>query len=267
MLYSLLPLLFLCSSNVSLPFLINVPVMIKVDFQKLVMREAKKRSLMLLDPDVIDCPICFEQLKIPVFQCDNEHLACSSCCLKLSGKCPSCALPIGNNRCRAMETVLESIFVCAFSQCSFPAQDCDYAGSYMEMWVHYSIHLESVMQIYEDITLNFGISFTAELNMSDKVVRMGKYPMGLLFVVQRFKEPCGVYVTVSCIAPSSPAVGKFSYVISYTVEGHTITYESPEVKRVLEVSFQTPQESFMLIPNSFLRGELLKLMVCIKRLN
>ncbi|KAH7845541.1 hypothetical protein Vadar_003322 [Vaccinium darrowii] len=60
-------------------------------------------SLLLTDPDVLDCPICLEHLISPVFQCNNGHVACSSCCIKLGNKCPSCSMPIGYNRCRAIE--------------------------------------------------------------------------------------------------------------------------------------------------------------------
>ncbi|EFH46836.1 hypothetical protein ARALYDRAFT_915953 [Arabidopsis lyrata subsp. lyrata] len=87
-----------------------------------------------------------------------------------------------------------------------------------------------------------------------------------LFAVQCFREPCGVYFTVSCIAPSAPEVRQFSYHLSYTVDGHTMIYKSPEVKRVLKVSSQRPEESFMLIPNSLLHGEMLEIKLFIKKL-
>ncbi|EFH44914.1 hypothetical protein ARALYDRAFT_916206 [Arabidopsis lyrata subsp. lyrata] len=62
----------------------------------------------LLDLDVLDCPICYEPLTIPLFQCDNGHVACRFCWPKLGKKCPACVLPIGNKRCIAMESVLKS---------------------------------------------------------------------------------------------------------------------------------------------------------------
>ncbi|KAF8108235.1 hypothetical protein N665_0113s0024 [Sinapis alba] len=65
-------------------------------------------SVSLLDPDVLDCPICCEPLKVPIFQCDNGHLACSVCCTKVRNICPSCTLPVGYIRCRAMEKVIET---------------------------------------------------------------------------------------------------------------------------------------------------------------
>lgn len=103
-----------------------------------------------------------------------------------------------------------------------------------------------------------------QTNISDKILVLWEYKKHLLFTVECFAEPYGVNVAVSCIAPCAPEVGEFSYGLSYTVDGHTVTYESPEVKRVLQVSGQTPQENFMLIPHSLLRGDLLKMKLCIK---
>ncbi|KAL0742070.1 hypothetical protein Bca4012_083583 [Brassica carinata] len=61
---------------------------------------------------------------------------------------------------------------------------------------------------------------------------------------------------------------EFSYDITYTTEdGYTMIYKSPMVKRILRVSFKTPQDNFMLIPHSLLRGDLLKLEICINELN
>ncbi|PON58509.1 E3 ubiquitin-protein ligase SIN-like [Trema orientale] len=61
-----------------------------------------------IDTDVFDCHICFDTLTIPFFQCENGHLACSSCCTKLKNMCPSCSFSIGYNRFRAIEKVLEA---------------------------------------------------------------------------------------------------------------------------------------------------------------
>ncbi|KAJ0239928.1 hypothetical protein HA466_0226410 [Hirschfeldia incana] len=172
---------------------------LNVSRQKKQRTEDKTLSAML-DLGLLDCPICVEPLSIPIFQCDNGHLACSSCCPKLKNKCPSCALPVGHSRCRAMETVLKSV--------SPPMPK-------RQIWM----------------------------------------------------EPFGVYVTVSCIAPSIPEVGQFSYYLTYTVDGQSITYKSSKMKKIREVSLQTPQDNYMLIPHSFLRGETLEMRLRIKMLN
>ncbi|PRQ22774.1 putative aminoacyltransferase, E1 ubiquitin-activating enzyme [Rosa chinensis] len=72
-------------------------------------REGSNIMITLTDPGLLDCPICCEPLTIPVFQCDqNGHTGGSLCCTKISNKCPSCSCPIGSNRCRAIEKVVES---------------------------------------------------------------------------------------------------------------------------------------------------------------
>ncbi|KAL9812345.1 hypothetical protein AtNW77_Chr5g0119491 [Arabidopsis thaliana] len=50
------------------------------------------------------------------------------------------------------------------------------------------------------------------------------------------------YVAVNCIAPLAPEVEKFSYRISYSFDGRTCCHESSEMKRLLEVSFETPKQ-------------------------
>ncbi|KAJ0260594.1 E3 ubiquitin-protein ligase SINA-like 7 [Hirschfeldia incana] len=249
-------------------------------------RAKKKRSLMLLDSDLLDCPICFEPFTIPIFQCDNNgHLACSSCCPKLSNKCPACASPIGDKRCRPMESVLESAFTpcpnaemgctknvsygkepthvkeCSFSLCSCPVLNCPYSGPYKNLSDHYCLtHPDNECS---DCFV-CGLSFGAQTNISDKILVLWEYKKHLLFTVECFEEPYGLKVSVSCVAPCAAEVGEFSYELSYTVDGHTVSYESPEVKRVLQVSGEAPRENFMLIPRCLLRGDLLKMKLCIK---
>ncbi|KAL0844986.1 hypothetical protein Bca101_018232 [Brassica carinata] len=233
---------------------------LNVSRQKRQRTEDKTRSA-ILESGVLDCPICAEPLSIPIFQCDNGHLACSSCCPKLKNKCPSCALPVGHSRCRAMETVVKSVFlpcqnakygctetvafgkepthekVCTFAEyCCCPVQDCNYAGPYLDLYRHYVSPASSHLALGEQI-------------------------------LQCFREPFGVYVTVSCIAPSIRKVGQFSYELIYTVDGQTMSYKSSEMKKIREVSFQTPQDSYMLIPHSLLRGESLEMTLCINMLN
>ncbi|CAO2174430.1 unnamed protein product [Urochloa humidicola] len=45
--------------------------------------------------EVLDCPVCFEPLRPPIFQCAVGHLICSSCFSKLPNpkKCHHCSRP------------------------------------------------------------------------------------------------------------------------------------------------------------------------------
>ncbi|CAE5963144.1 unnamed protein product [Arabidopsis arenosa] len=69
------------------------------------------RSGTLFELDLLDCHVCCHALTSPIFQCDNGHIACSSCCTELRNKCPACTLPIGKYRCKIMEKVVEAVIV------------------------------------------------------------------------------------------------------------------------------------------------------------
>ncbi|CAH8388115.1 unnamed protein product [Eruca vesicaria subsp. sativa] len=248
-----------------------------IHLQKRQRTDDKIRSAML-DFEVFDCPICFEPLIAPIFQCDNGHLACSLCCPKLRNKCPFCTLPIGNKRCRAMEKVLESIFIpcsmlgctknvcygelsahekdCKFSLCACPVPGCKYIASYKDIYDHFTFgHRESYYRerpmLRDRDMFTSGNSFILELNINDKC----------------FRELCGVYVSVCCIAPSSSEAKEFSYDLSYTIGGQTMIYKSLKVKRIRKVSLQIPHDNFMLIPQSLLHGEFLNIEASIKTIN
>ncbi|XP_024014475.1 E3 ubiquitin-protein ligase SINA-like 7 [Eutrema salsugineum] len=186
-------------------------------------------SAMLLDLEALNCPICFDALTSSIFQCDNGHIACSTCCDKLMNKCPSCDSPVGQIRCRAMERVISAIIVpcpnaklgctksfsygtelthekeCAFSRCYCPAENCDYTGSYKDIYSHFDVHKGEARYNYQFLFDEYSI-INFELTEFTSVVLKG-HEAGILFVVQCFSEPHGVCVTVSCIAPSVLEVG------------------------------------------------------------
>lgn len=68
------------------------------------------------DLDLLECPICSEPFAPPVYQCENGHTACASCCKKFTTGCPTCSQPTGSIRCLAVEKMIDSIEI-----------DCQYA--------------------------------------------------------------------------------------------------------------------------------------------
>ncbi|CAA7032668.1 unnamed protein product [Microthlaspi erraticum] len=245
-----------------------------------------------VDLDRLDCPICSKPFTVPIFQCDNGHVICDSCRPKVI-KCPFCALPMGNNRCRGMESILESVTVpcrnadlgctkyvpygreksnhekehCKFSLCSCPEaelENCKHTGFYNDMFFS---HYRAYHLIKEDCFFTFGESKNVRMLISEKSLVLTTLLRSLMFVMQCIRERNGVYVMVSFVAPLSPEVEKFSYRLSYSYNGkETHTHGPVEMKNVLKVSFQIPQEEkdAMFLPNRFLRGDELELELCIK---
>ncbi|KAG0484203.1 hypothetical protein HPP92_008282 [Vanilla planifolia] len=85
-----------------------------------------------IDSEALECSICLDPLCPPIFQCENGHIACSSCCPKLFNKCHVCSSFIGRQRCLALEKVIESIK----SQCQYANYGCRATLSFLEKASH-----------------------------------------------------------------------------------------------------------------------------------
>ncbi|XP_010556279.1 PREDICTED: uncharacterized protein LOC104825614 [Tarenaya hassleriana] len=233
-------------------------------------------TVMLTDPDVLDCAVCYEPLKSPIFQCDNGHIACASCCTKSRHKCPSCTMPIGYFRCRAMERVIESIrlpcpnakqgctkkFVygegsshvkeCLFIPCSCPALDCNFMGSYKQLNTHFRDEHRNILR-----KISRGKEEYVCLSINDNETEVFEEEKeGVLIVIQSFLVANDLRVSVSCIAPPVRGVGEFSYTLETRLEGEgetTLTFDS-KMRNIQEVSMEPPVECFMLIPSYMFYG-------------
>ena len=123
-----------------------------------------------------------------VIQCNNGHTACARCHKKLTkGLCPSCLLPIGGNRCTAIEKIIDSLRVpCKYAEygcekmlqysmrkrdghedmCKFlpygcPVAGCNHEGPKSSLPDHFSNRHNSELIYYdksEDVKISFTIS-------------------------------------------------------------------------------------------------------------
>ncbi|GAB2288892.1 hypothetical protein Dimus_023198 [Dionaea muscipula] len=190
-------------------------------------------SLILSDPDVLSCPICFDPLTLPVFQCVNGHVACSSCCPKLENKCPSCRNKIGRNRCRAIEKVIDSVKIycrysdygckdlvsygrirehekaCIYPPCSCPFVDCLFRGSAPKLSRHISgKHSVSVVRFSYNRIFPVSLKWHTKSNNKGKfIVLQEESTDGVQFVVERSPVE---KVYVICVE-ACPDKGRFSY--------------------------------------------------------
>ncbi|KAG2321521.1 hypothetical protein Bca4012_057413 [Brassica carinata] len=245
------------------------------------------RSGTLLELDLLDCPVCCHALTNPIFQCDNGHIACSSCCVNLRNKCPSCTLPIGVYRNRMMERLVEAIIVpcpnakhgctenfsygkeldhekeCGFALCYCPEPDCNYSGLCNYLYRHHYVN-------HSGSRLSFtpGYKRDACMRISDKILFLQERRDGPLVAVQCFEEEQGVYVAVNCIAPCAPGVSELSFQLSYSsyFGEKTMSFGLREMNMIQKLSFKTPEKDFMFVPRYFLDGRtILKMHICIRR--
>ena len=216
-------------------------------------------------------------------QCENGHIACSSCCIKLSNKCPSCFWPIGYNRCRAIEKVLEAVKIpcqnskygckevvtysrksdhemtCIYAPCSCPLSHCKFIDSSKQLYLHFSSkHTNSATRfLYDSI-------FSVSLNVKDKFLVLQEQNDGVLFVLNNSVELLGNVVTINCVGASSTR-GGFFYDLVVKTQGSSLRLESFTKNSQHRVD-NPPLTGFLLIPSDFFGscGQL-KLDVQIKR--
>ncbi|KAK1383092.1 RING-type E3 ubiquitin transferase [Heracleum sosnowskyi] len=226
-------------------------------------------TVILKDPDVLDCPICFLPLTIPVFQCNNGHIACSGCCCKIKNVCPSCSLSIRYNRCRAIENVIESIkipctntkygckettsynkkheheIMCIHEPCSCPHRGCDFVASSKLLYLHYyRAHGHS------GIPFNYNIHFTVPVKNDMEYVVLRERANKTLFVLNYAVESIGNVASIACISPSSVKKG-FSYELVARKGNSNIKLKS-FTECMPKWSEYIPHGEFLLVPTDFL---------------
>lgn len=239
-------------------------------------------SVTLNDPEVLDCSICFNSLNIPVFQCENGHIACSSCCQKLRNKCPSCSWPIGYNRCRAIEKVLESVNIsctntkygcketmsyskkhdhektCIYTPCSCPIPDCNFVGSSKQLSQHFSLKHSSDVKRFQ-----YNRLFHVTMESDEKFLILQEESEASLFILCNIIELIGNLVRVYYFGRMS-SMRKFPYVVIAEKEGSKLWLQS-FTDCVSGYVDTVPTTGFLTVPCDFInpRG-VLALDVCIR---
>ncbi|KAL9256764.1 E3 ubiquitin-protein ligase SINA-like 10-like protein [Drosera capensis] len=200
-------------------------------------------SLFLSDPDVLDCSICFDSLTVPVYQCENGHIACSSCCSKLKNRCPSCCRKLGPNRCRAIEKVIESVKVsccyvnygckalinycqrhehekiCIYAPCSCPFSSCLFRGSASKLSHHICLH-HSGSVVHFSFNCLFPVSAKWN-NKDDKFILLQEEKNRVLFVMEKHEGTLNIKCMEVC-----PDKGSFTYDLIVRNKSSSLRFQS-----------------------------------------
>ncbi|GFP78819.1 E3 ubiquitin-protein ligase sina-like 7 [Phtheirospermum japonicum] len=201
----------------------------------------------------------------------------------MKNKCASCSMPIGYNRCRAIEKVIESIRIscpnmqygctaslnyskkldheriCCYAPCSCPYPDCTYVGSPSSVYSHFAAKHKNSSKIF-----SYGNAFSVSLDSSQNHAFLQTRFLNTLFVLSRCIEPRGSFVNVVWIAPSSSET-RFSYKVSATdgvssIKLNTLAEATPQL------AGQPSHKTCLFVPNDFVTsGGHLKLELTIRR--
>ncbi|EOA34762.1 hypothetical protein CARUB_v10022334mg [Capsella rubella] len=216
------------------------------------LEETASNDIVIENNDLLDCPICFHALATPIFECLNGHLACSTCCARLMKKCPSCFLPMGDERCLRMEKVVEEVKQgkkLAHEKASdsdvlyCPAPNCEYLANYMDLYRHYTACHKARCSRFRP-----GQYDDACVNIMQKYLVLQEYDDGPLFVLQCFKGAHGLSVALNLMAPSGLGVRELGYDLIYLRGNEKIVHKSNEMTRIQRVSFEAPVLNYMFIP-------------------
>ncbi|KAF5288078.1 hypothetical protein FQR65_LT12128 [Abscondita terminalis] len=81
--------------------------------------------------DELECPVCYEYMKPPIFICPTGHSICSSCRMKIQA-CPSCSVPIKDAR----NFTLEKLAMTVKYPCKYTDLGCAFVLKYEQMQAH-----------------------------------------------------------------------------------------------------------------------------------
>jgi E3 ubiquitin-protein ligase SIAH1 len=220
-----------------------------------------KALIAAIDPDAFECSICMEPLSSPIFQCSNGHIACSSCCVMMDNRCPSCLKPTGKIRCLAIEKLIESMKVgCRYahngcrelvrysqmtaheSKCIYAPYLCSVSGcSFSGPSTQFSHHFTSVHGA-RVIHFRYEAWFTVLLATDEQFCILEGEDM--IFLLQNKMKPLGNIVYATCIGPAS-SEDHYSYQIEIKKGRRRLTMES--VPRSI-VGIHEIRQDFLLIP-------------------
>ncbi|KAL6626631.1 hypothetical protein ACP70R_030357 [Stipagrostis hirtigluma subsp. patula] len=182
-------------------------------------RRSDHEILVKMDAQLLDCSICFDPLKPPIYQCEVGHVICFACRGKLCNTCPSCGRGIGYCRCFALEQMVDSIkapctyanygcdqFItyyqkekhektCMHAPCFCPEDGCSFRGSTGSLLDHFvTKHQWSPTMFHYDKTLRISIPRRRRFTLFVAVDRS-------MFLLVNTSSDIGNALTTVCIRP------------------------------------------------------------------
>uniref|UniRef100_A0ACD5WN23 Uncharacterized protein n=1 Tax=Avena sativa TaxID=4498 RepID=A0ACD5WN23_AVESA len=226
---------------------------------------------MRIDPDLLDCSVCFEPLCPPLYQCQNGHVACFSCWSRLSNKCHVCSHDAIFARNIALEKIVESIKsscayakwgccdlvsytqrstheeACLFAPSTCPIPVCRYKG-FTGCWSGHFLIDHSA----DCLHFVYGQPFEVNLELSLPFLVLLGEDDHLFLLLNKNMTPFGHAFTVVCLRN-----GDLNWKFSYEIKA--ASRRNPENCLQLKASITNtnewdgvhPREAFLLVPYDF----------------
>lgn len=237
-----------------------------------------------IDPEVLDCSICFEPLRPPLYQCQNGHVACVSCWSRLN-KCHICH---EHNFVRniALEKIVESVKSscsysnwgcrklvcyslrdaheesCLFAPSMCPIPGCGYRG-FTGWWSgHFSINHSS-----DGLRFLYSQCFQVELEMSVPFRVLLAEDDHLFLLLNNNVVSFGHALSVICLR-----TGNLNWNFFYKMKAISSTNSlnnlqlKASVRNTRDWGGVHPAEAFLLIPYAFCKDSKLTLNLSIERI-
>lgn len=203
----------------------------------------------------------------------------------MANKCASCRFPIGYNRCRAIEKVLESVRIscrntlqgctetlhysnklahektCNYAPCSCPLYYCNYVGISKCLYTHFASEHSSITRQF-----SFKKVESIALNPDENNIFLQERKEKTLFILNRSVESCGSLISVVCVGPTSTET-KFCYRLKATEEdaGKNSIKLKTHVECTLKWRAEDPAKVYLVVPNGFSTSKKLILELVIRR--
>lgn len=195
-----------------------------------------------------------------------------------------CFMPIGYNRCRAVEKVLESVKIscpnakygcketvsyskkndhenqCIHAPCTCPHSDCNFAASFMKLAIHFRCKHKGSATYF-----TYDRPFSVFLKVdNDEVIVLQEQNGADLFILHNKVEILGNIVNVNCIGPN-PLKSVYHYDILARSQDKCCLKLQSLAKNTRGRNAMDPDSGFLLIPPEFFGSSgQLKLEVCIR---
>ncbi|KAJ0962747.1 hypothetical protein J5N97_027869 [Dioscorea zingiberensis] len=239
-------------------------------------------TVVRINTDVLDCSICHEPFRPPIYECQNGHAVCSPCRLSHSGKCLVCSPPIDLIRCLALERVVKSVQIscinarygcdtnlsysdrethhkiCNYTPCTCPVSACAFKGSSISLSDHFQSH-------HENSAVKFMYGYCCRVAWSQIespfLVLLG--PDRRLFLLLNNNDTTrGSFLSMICISPRNEE-SNFEYELS--VGAKTTLKLKASVESTTEWKGVYPTNTILFVPNGFCSSNRVSVKVSTKK--